>query len=136
MVFKKISDQAKQKAEEVVASGQETLDLLIDEFNEMLPFAEEIGLSIGSFNIEAGLLPTISTTLVGSIEDIQNEAVERLIAEHESNKLLVAILKTVLMAKGIHARLEGAYISILKDLVVDIKLGVPPSISCRFQANS
>ena len=73
------------------------------------------------------------TFLIGSIDSINNEAVEKIIADNENNKLLIAILNAILMAKIIHERLEGVYISVLKDLVIDIKLvGVPPSISCRF----
>ena len=133
MVFNKLTNQVKDKAEEVATAGEEKIDAIIDEFNKMMPFAEELGLSVASFDIEAGLLPQIKTSLVGSIEDIKNETVERLIAENENNKLLVAIFKAVLMAKNIHQKLEGAYISILKDLVIDVKLGIPPSISCRFK---
>ena len=133
MVFKKIANQAQEKAAEASAAALEKIDDVINEFNAMLPFVEELGLSVASFDIEAGLLPQIKTSLVGSIENIKDEAVEGLIAEHEDNKLLVAVLNAVLMAKNIHQKLEGAYISILKDLVIDIKLGIPPSISCRFQ---
>lgn len=132
-MFKNIKNQAQEKAALVGAAAQEQIDGIIDEFNAMLPFAEELGLSVASFDIEAGLLPQIKTTLVGSIDKINNEAVQGIIAEHESNKLLVAVLNAVLMTKNIHQRLEGAYISVLKDLVIDIKLGVPPSISCRFK---
>jgi hypothetical protein len=133
MVFKKIASQAQEKAAGVSTAALEKIDDVINEFNAMLPFVEELGLSVASFDIEAGLLPQIKTSLVGSIENIKDEAVEGLIAEHENNKLLVAVLNAVLMAKNIHQKLEGAYISILKDLVIDIKLGIPPSISCRFQ---
>ena len=133
MVFNKLTNQVKDKAEEVAAAGEDKIDAIIDEFNKMMPLAEELGLSIASFDIEAGLLPQIKTSLVGSIDDIKDEAVEKLMAENENNKLLVAIFKAILMAKNIHQKLEGAYISILKDLIIDIKLGIPPSISCRFK---
>lgn len=133
MVFKKIASQAQGKAAEMSSAAQEKIDALIDEFNDMLPFVEELGLSVASFDIEAGLLPQIKTSLVGSIDNIKDETVERIIAEHEANKLLITVLNAILMAKKIHQRLEGAYISVLKDLVIDIKLGVPPSISCRFK---
>lgn len=133
MVFDKLSSQVKGRAEEVAAAGEEKIDAIIAEFNKMMPFAEELGLSIASFDIEAGLLPKIKASLVGSIEDIDNETVERLIAENDKNTVLVAIFKAVLMAKGIHQKLEGAYISILKDLVIDVNLGIPPSISCSFK---
>ena len=133
MVLNKIANQVQEKAAKVGTAAQDQIDAIIDEFNAMLPFMEELGLSVASFDIEAGILPQIKTSLVGSIDNINNEAVERIIAEHESNKLLAAVLNAVLMTKNIHQKLEGAYISVLKDLVIDIKLGVPPSISCRFK---
>ena len=80
MVFNKLSSQVKGKAEELVAAGEEKIDAIIDEFNKMMPFAEELGLSVASFDIEAGLLPQIKTSLVGSIENIKDETVERLIS--------------------------------------------------------
>ena len=133
MDFKKITSQAQEKAAEVAAAAQEKVDAVLDEFNQMLPFAEQLGLRVASFNIEAGLLPQIQTSLVGSVDNINPELIERLIGENEGNKLLVAVLNAILMAKSIHQRLEGAYISVLKNLIVDIKLGVPPGISCRFE---
>lgn len=136
MDLKKVTSQVQAKAAEAAAAAQEKIDEVIDEFNELLPLAEELGLKLNSFNIEAGLIPQIQASLIGSVDNIKTEAVERLIAQHESNKFLVAIFNSVLMAKSIHQRLQGAYISVLQDLVIDIKLGVPPSISCRFEKHS
>ena len=133
MDFKKVAGQAQAKAAEAAAAGQQKIDDIIDEFNEILPFVEELGLRMSSFNIEAGLLPQIQASFIGSIDGVNNDVVERLIQENEKNKLLVAFLNAILMTKKIHGRLKGAYIAILKDLVIDVKLGLPPSISCRFQ---
>ncbi len=132
-MFGNLKDKAQEKVAEATSAAQDKIDEVIDEFNRFLPLAEELGLSLHSFNIEAGLLPQINATLVGSVDKISNEAVEKIIADHQSNKILVAALKAVLMAKGFHEKLEGAYIRILQDLVIDIKLGIPPSISCHFK---
>ena len=136
MDLTKMTGQIQAKAAEAAVAAQEKINEVIDEFNDLLPLAEELGLKLKSFNIEAGLIPQINASLVGSIDNIKTEALERLIAQHENKKFLVAIFNSILMAKSIHQRLQGAYISILKDLVVDIKLGVPPSISCRFENHS
>ena len=136
MDFKKVTAQAQAKAAEAAAATQEKVDEVIDEFNELLPLAEELGLKLNSFNIEAGLLPQIQASLIGSVDNIKIEAVQRLIAQYESNKFLVTVLNSILMAKSIHQRLRGAYISVLRDLVINIKLGIPPSISCRFEKQS
>lgn len=133
MDFKKLTNQAQEQAAEVTAAAQKKIDAVIDEFNNLLPVVEKLGFRVESFNIEAGVLPTINTSLIGSIDSINDEAVGQIIAENKNNKLLIAVLNSVLMTKSIHQRLKGAYISILKDLVIDIQLGIPPKISCRFQ---
>lgn len=128
-----LTEQIQEQATEVSAAAQEKLDELLDEYKRILPTIEQLGLSVKSFNIEAGVLPQIETSLVGSVDDLNNEAVEKIIAENEDNKLLTTVLRAILMAKRCHERLEDAYISILKDMIIDIKLGIPPKVSVRFQ---
>lgn len=135
-MFDRIKNQAQEKAAEVAGAAQEKIEDVIDEFNKFLPLTEDLGLSLDSFNIEAGILPEINATLIGSVDQIDNATVERIIAENENNQLLVAALKAVLMAKGFHEKLEGVYIQILQDLVIDVKLGIPPSISCKFKKSN
>lgn len=133
MVFKNIAEKAQEQAGNLATAAQEKIDALIDEYNKILPLMEELGLSVNGFSIEAGVLPEIRTSLVGSIDNIKEEAINKIIAKNEGNKLLEIVLKAVLMAKKCHEKLEGVYISILKDIIVDIKLGVPPAVSVRFQ---
>jgi hypothetical protein len=130
---KNFTDKIQEETGELADIAQDKIDLVISEYKRLLPYVEELGLTVQGFSIEAGLLPQVKTTLIGSIDKIKPEAIERIKKENENNKLLVAILNAVLMAKKCHQQLESVYISILKDIVVDIKLGIPPSISIRFQ---
>ncbi len=130
---KNFTDKIQEETGELADVAQDKIDLVISEYKRLLPYVEELGLTVQGFSIEAGLLPQVKTTLIGSIDKIKPEAIERIKKENENNKLLVAILNAVLMAKKCHQQLESVYISILKDIVVDIKLGIPPSISIRFQ---
>lgn len=128
-----LKEQVQEQTTELSAAALEKIDALLDDFKGILPILEELGLSVSSFDIEAGVLPQIKTTLLGSIDNLSNESVEKIIAENEDNKLLTTILKAIIMAKKIHERLEDAYISILKDIVVDVKLGIPPKVSVSFK---
>jgi hypothetical protein len=130
---KNFTDKIQEETGELADIAQDKIDLVISEYKRLIPYVEELGLTVQGFSIEAGLLPQVKTTLIGSIDKIKPEAIERIKKENENNKLLVAILNAVLMAKKCHQQLESVYISILKDIVVDIKLGIPPSISIRFQ---
>ncbi|HEY9660240.1 MAG TPA: hypothetical protein V6C65_17415 [Allocoleopsis sp.] len=130
---KSLSSRIQEETAELTDLAQEKIDSVLDEYKRLLPYLEELGLSVQGFSIEAGLLPQIKTSLRGSIDNIKPEAIERIKAENPTNKLLLAILNAVLLARNCHQKLESVYISILKDIVVDVKLGIPPSIMIRFQ---
>lgn len=128
-----LKDRAEEQASELSSIAEDKIDELLDEFKRILPMMEQLGLTVNSFDIEAGVLPKVQTSLLGSIQNLNNETVEKVIAENEDNKLLTTILKAIIMAKKVHERLEDAYISILKDIVVDVQLGLPPKVSVKFK---
>jgi hypothetical protein len=130
---KNFTSKIQEEAVEVTDIAQEKIDSVLEEYKRLLPYLEELGLTMQGFSIEAGLLPQIKTSLRGSIDNIKPEAIERIKEENKTNKLLIAILNAVLLARNCHQKLESVYISILKDIVVDVKLGIPPSILIRFQ---
>lgn len=129
----KVIDQVQDQTTEMAAVAQEKINLILEEYQKFLPYAEQLGLKVEGFSIEAGVLPQIKTSLRGSIDNIKNEMIEQIKSENQNNKLLIAVLNAILLAKKCNDKLESAYISIFKDIIVDIKLGIPPSISVRFQ---
>ncbi len=129
----KVIDQFQEQATEVTSVAQEKINQILDEFQKFIPVAEELGLKVENFSIEAGVLPKIKTSLRGSIDNIKNEKIEQLKLANSKNKLLIAVFNAILLAKKCNDKLESVYISIFKDIIVDIQLGLPPAISVRFQ---
>ena len=129
----KVIDQLQEQTTEVTSLAQEKINQVLDEFQKFIPVAEELGLKLENFSIEAGVLPKIKTSLRGSIDNIKNEKIEKLKLENSNNKLLIAVFNAILLAKKCNDKLESVYISIFKDIIVDIQLGLPPAISVRFQ---
>ena len=129
----RVRDQVQEQTSEMAAIAQEKINLILEEYQRFLPYAEELGLEVNSFSIEAGVLPQIKTSLKGSVDNINEEAIERIKSENDRNKLLITVLDSILLAKKCNEKLESVYISILKDIIIDIKLGIPPAISVRFQ---
>ena len=121
-----VAGQLREEVTEISNAAQEQLDAVLDEYQKVLPIAESLGLRVGSFEVEMGILPQIKTSLVGSLENINNDAVKALIEKHQKNKLLVLIFKALLITKDMQKRLN---ITNLKGIVVDIRLGVPPKVS-------
>ncbi|MEG4121570.1 hypothetical protein QUA43_29375 [Microcoleus sp. N9_B4] len=121
-----VTGKLQEQAIEISAAAQAQLNAVLDEYKNVLPIAESLGLSVGSFEVEMGLLPEIRTSLVGSVERINKDAVQKLIAEHQGNNLLVLIFNALLITKELQQQLN---ISNLKGIVVDVKLGIPPNVS-------
>lgn len=130
---KNLANTLQEEAENATEIVQEKIDLVLEEFKLMLPYLENLGFSVQSFNIEAGLLPQIKASLRGSIDDIKLESIEQIKLENATNKSLIAILNAILLAKNFHQKLESIYISVLKDIIIDIKLGITPSIAIHFK---
>lgn len=127
------NDFIQNQASEIGEAAIKKVDEVLDEYQKILPYMEELGLKINGLSIEAGLFPKLKTSLVASLDVIEMEAVERIKEENKTNKLLVAILTAILLAKKCDDRLDEASVTLFKDLVVDIELGIPPAISVRFQ---
>ncbi|MGB3204473.1 MAG: hypothetical protein WBB28_05750 [Crinalium sp.] len=122
----KVTEQIQEQATEMAAAAQEQFNAVLDEYKNILPVAESLGLSVGTFEVQMGVLPEIRTSLVGLLERINEESVQKLIAENPNNKLLVLVLNALLITKELQQRLN---ISNLKGIVVDIRLGIPPKVS-------
>ncbi|HEY9848362.1 MAG TPA: hypothetical protein V6D28_02800 [Leptolyngbyaceae cyanobacterium] len=123
---KGVAEQIQEQAAGIASAAQEQFNAVLEEYQKVIPIAESLGLKIGSFNIDMGVLPEIKTSLIGSVDLIQKEAVKSMITTHQSNKILVTILNALLITKDLQ---EKWHITNMKDIVVNIKLGVPPAIS-------
>jgi len=128
-----LSSLIQEEASEVTDIVKEKLDSVLEEFKLMLPCLENLGFSVQNFNIEVGLLPQIKTSLRGSINDVKPELIEQIRLGNPTNKLLIAILNAVFLAKNLHQSIESNHISIFKDIIIDVKLGVPPGIVINFK---
>lgn len=121
------------KASDLGEAALDKIDDVLEQYQKILPYLKELGLKIDGLSIEAGLLPKIKTSMIASISMIDVAAVERVKEQNKTHKLLGAILNAVLLAKKCNDRLDEASISLFKDMIVDIELGIPPAISVRFK---
>ena len=90
-------------------AAQERIDLVIEEYQRLLPYAEELGLKVNSISVEGGVLPQIKTSLRGKIDNITDETVERIKSEN-TNILFLAFLDAILLARKINDKLENIYL--------------------------
>jgi hypothetical protein len=99
---------------------------ILEEYRRAISMLEVFGLRVGKLRVTAGLLPEVSTTIVGSMDFIQPDRVRQMIDANQDKKILVAVLSALLTARSIRETVE---LQELKSVVIDIVLGVPPKIT-------
>jgi hypothetical protein len=103
---------------------------LLDGFNRGMPALKALGLSLHSFHVSMGLPPKIEAVLVGSIEAIDKDKIQKLMEIHQANTFLIGILKGLQTASNLKGLLGEVG---LNGIEVPIKIGIPPRITVRFQ---
>ena len=105
-------------------AGDKLSEWMVD-YKKATDTLETLGFEIGNFTVGMGLLPEIHTTLTGKIANIQNDRIERLMAEHKDHVSTVTLLKGLLLAKRVADHIQGR----LESVTLHITLGVPPHVN-------
>ena len=125
MALKDMVGTLKEKAVELegVAKGKITEGL--DEFKKAVAILETFGFTVGSITIGMGILPEIHASISGSIENIREDGLKKIIEDHQAEKLLVSLLDALLTAKRLweHVQLK------LTGVTLNVTLGVPPKVA-------
>jgi hypothetical protein len=101
----------------------------LDEFNAALPTLKALGFSVQEIQVSMGLLPEIHAKLVDSAANIDVKVLDDLIKKAGEQKSLVAILKGLQTAYNLRDQLGDLGLSAV---VIDLKLGIPPSVGIGF----
>jgi hypothetical protein len=94
-----------------------------------LPTFRALGFTVKDFRMGMGLIPELNAKLIASVDTINVARIDELIAHHEEQKLLVALLKALQAAYHVKEQLGE---TTFKSVEMDITLGLPPRISVGF----
>ena len=127
-----LGDKMKTAKEAAGSIGEMSLDKLyewLDEFNNGMILLQDFGFTIAKFTVGSGLVPAVTISIVGSLESVELDVVDKAIAENEGRKIIVTLMKSVRTAKTIRERVSSLSFS---DVRIDITLGWPPDIALDF----
>ena len=79
----------KEKTEGLGGKFKGKVDELLDEYKKAIVVLDTFGFKVGKFNFSMGVIPEINTTISGSIENIREDGLKKIIEEHQAEKLLV-----------------------------------------------
>ena len=117
-------DILKKGKEELICVSLGKMTEWLDDYKEAVKFLEKFGFTVGKLEVEMGLPPQVHTTILGSIERIQTDELNKLIEEQKGEALLVALLRSLVLTRQIWETLELK----LTGVILKVTLGVPPKI--------
>jgi hypothetical protein len=125
MAMKDLAGTIKGKVEELegVTKGKVTEGL--DEWKNAIATLEAFGFTVGKFTIGMGILPEIHTSFSGSIENIREDDLKKMIQAKPEDKLLVSLLDALITARRLweHMQLK------LTSVTLNVTIGLPPKIT-------
>ena len=118
------------KAVEMGGVAADKVNQLIDEYTRATERMEGFGFQVTRFHVGMGVLPEINASIYGSLRNIDEGEIQRMIDESGDQKLLVGMLKALLTAKELQVR---AKLEQFGAVALEVKLGLPPKIDFDLQ---
>ena len=128
--FKKKMSDVKDKVAGLTVESSEQVMHWLEEYKKAIQSLKVFGLTVGKIHVTAGLLPEISTTLKGSINDIDPEKLHEMLEEKKEEKLLASILSALLTLSKIREVVE---LNLLHEININVSIGINPRVSIDLQ---
>jgi hypothetical protein len=128
-VLKKAAE-VKDKVAGLSLESSEKIIALIEEYKRAVQALQGLGFSVGKVRISVGVLPEIGTSIKASLHAIDQNRVRELLEANREEKLLAAILSALITVTMLRDTMD---LSGLRDVIIDITLGLPPRISIDLQ---
>jgi hypothetical protein len=122
-ILDKVGNFVKTEGLEDVALAE--LHKLVDGYKKVVAVLEPLGFKMGKFSVVMGVLPELHTSISGSVKDINEDALKKLMDEHQSETLLVNLLKTLILTKKIWDHMESK----LTSATINLTLGISPKVT-------
>jgi hypothetical protein len=119
-------EDVKGKATEAAGDAMAKVNEMVDEIKTALAVFEKFGFRAGKLKMDFTPIASVATSISGSLDKVEKESLEKLIEEHQENKLLCGMLKALIKAKQVRDRVEVDYFT---GTTLNVQMGIPPKIS-------
>lgn len=125
MALKDLMETVSKKTEGFGDVAKGRVNEWLDEHKKAIAVLEKLGFKVGKFTVGMGILPEIHTSISGSIENIREDGLKKMIEDHQAETLLVSLLNALITARRFWEHMELK----LTAVTMDLTLGVPPKIN-------
>ncbi len=120
-------DILKKGKEELFCVGMGKMSEWLDDYKKAITVMETFGFTVGKLEVDMALVAKVQASILGSIENIQTDKLNKLIEEHQNEAILVALLRSLILVKQISECLELK----LTGVILKVTLGIPPKIDAE-----
>ena len=111
-------------------SAKKKSQAFIDDWLQVLPEFEAMGLEITSFGVALALSPALEVEMTGPSAAFTEKRLEELMKEHELNNYILMVLKTIRTTRKMHKKLGKD--KIYESIFIKILVKVPPEVRVYF----
>ena len=122
-----LKDIFKKGKDELICLSLGKMNEWLDDYKKAIKVMETFGFTVAKLNVEMGLPPKVQTSILGSIENIHIDELNKLIEEYQREALLVALLRALVLTRQVWECLDLQ----LTGVILTVILGVPPKIDAE-----
>ncbi|MDX1408958.1 MAG: hypothetical protein R3330_12510 [Saprospiraceae bacterium] len=123
--FSQFTAAVKETLTDLSDSAKEKSKAVIDDWLNVFPQLEGMGLEMTSFGMALAISPSMDVEFKGSGSDFDEEALDRLKEEHKGNSHVLNVLRVIRLTRKMHLKM-GKDAS--QEMYVKIRVRVPPEI--------
>jgi hypothetical protein len=122
------SKVAASKVGDLKDAGLRMVMETLDDFNAALPIVREAGYTLNGVDVGIGLPPKVSASFLAS-EEVSQENVERVLAEHAEKKFTMLLVRALYQAWLLQQKIAVVG---LKPKGLSVEIGLIPIVTVKF----
>lgn len=128
--FTQITEAINDSLNSLKDSAKEKGQAFIDDWLQVLPELEAMGLEITSFGISLAISPSMDVEMRGAAAAFTDIRLDQLIAEYSENNYVLLVLKAIRTARKMHRRIGKD--DLQEDIHLKITVKVTPEVRVYF----
>lgn len=124
-----VANVVKDSVTDLTDSAKEKTMALIDDWLQVFPELEKLGLEITSFGVALAISPALEVELAGGAHAFTDEELAKYLETYRDNKYMMMVLTTIRRTQNMYLRFREEP---QDEIFVKIKVKVPPEVRVYF----
>ena len=128
--YSQLTNAIADSLNDMKVSAKKKSQAFIDDWLQVLPEFEAMGMEITSFGVALAISPALEVEMTGPSAAFTEERLEDLMKQHELNNYVMLVLKTIRTTRKMHKKLGKD--EIYESIFIKILVKVPPEVRVYF----